>query len=224
MATQSAIFKRANVLIKKGHDRKQAFAIAYDEAGKAAKKNPAPKRKTTARTQKAAVGYVNRPSQITKKSPTKRLKKRRTANLRSPKGVFPNPLDKRYVVQVWRANKMVGFLTMGGRVTTEFPDAWQFPTKKDADYHAKKYAAKSPSHLFKVDLVNLYYENPVAEKLGKRAKSLFELPEFPYRVESSLNGETWRSEGLFRTETIAREYARALDRKHGGRLWLKVTI
>ena len=59
--------------------------------GKTMKKNPAPKRKTAARTQKAAVGYVNRPSQITKKAPTKRLKKRRTVNLQSPRGVFPNP-------------------------------------------------------------------------------------------------------------------------------------
>jgi len=55
------------------------------------KQNPAPKRKTSARTQKAAVGYVNRPSQITKKAPSKRLKKRRTINLQSPRGVFPNP-------------------------------------------------------------------------------------------------------------------------------------
>lgn len=98
MVNQSAIFKRANVLIKKGHDRKQAFAIAYEEAGKSVKKNPAPKRKTAARTQKAAVGYVNRPSQITKKSPTKRLKTRRAKNLRSPKGVFPNPARKNPVI------------------------------------------------------------------------------------------------------------------------------
>lgn len=88
------VFKRANVLIKQGHSRKQAFAIAYFERPKQvkAKKNPAPKRKTAARTQKAAVGYVNRPSQITKKSPTKRLKIRRAKNLQSPRGVFPNPV------------------------------------------------------------------------------------------------------------------------------------
>lgn len=66
------------------------------------KKNPAPlvprtrnaggvKRKTAARTQKAAVGYVNRASQITKKAPSARLKKRRTVNLQSARGVFPNP-------------------------------------------------------------------------------------------------------------------------------------
>jgi len=48
-------------------------------------------KKNPARTQRAAVGYVNRPSQITKKAPSKRLKKRRTVNLQSPRGVFPNP-------------------------------------------------------------------------------------------------------------------------------------
>lgn len=93
MVTQSQIFKKANELIREGYPRKQAFAIAYSEMGepKRAKHKPAPKRKTAARTQRAAVGYVNRPSQITKKPPTNRLKKRRTINLQSPRGVFPNP-------------------------------------------------------------------------------------------------------------------------------------
>lgn len=54
------------------------------------KKNPTT-RKTAARTQRAAESYVRRPSQITKKAPSKRLKTRRTINLQSPRGVFPNP-------------------------------------------------------------------------------------------------------------------------------------
>jgi hypothetical protein len=58
--------------------------------------NPAPKRKTAARTQSAAESYVRRPSQVTKKKPTPRLKKRRTINLQSPRGVFPNPIDGDY--------------------------------------------------------------------------------------------------------------------------------
>lgn len=58
--------------------------------GKTMKKNPT-KRKTAARTQRAAESYVRRPSQITKKAPSKRLKKRRTVNLQTPRGVFPNP-------------------------------------------------------------------------------------------------------------------------------------
>lgn len=37
-------------------------------------------------------GSVNRPSQITKKKPTKRLVKRRKITLRSPRGLFANPV------------------------------------------------------------------------------------------------------------------------------------
>lgn len=55
-----------------------------------ARSNPTT-RKTAARTQRAAESYVRRPSQITKKALSTRLKKRRTVNLQSPRGVFPNP-------------------------------------------------------------------------------------------------------------------------------------
>jgi len=93
------VFTRANQLIKEGYERKQAFAIAYRERdadlahlfGKPkAKRNPV-KRKTAARTQRAAEGYVYRDSQVTKKKPTKRLVTRRAKNLQAPRGVFPNP-------------------------------------------------------------------------------------------------------------------------------------
>lgn len=60
----------------------------------ALKDNPAPKRKTSARTIKAATAYVKRPSQITKKAPTKRLATRRIKNLQVPRGVFPNPAPR----------------------------------------------------------------------------------------------------------------------------------
>lgn len=58
------------------------------------KKNPAKKRKPAAKkTVKSA--YVNRPSQITRKAPTKRLKARRTERVAHPvKGTFPNPIPK----------------------------------------------------------------------------------------------------------------------------------
>lgn len=309
MAGNSAIFKRANVLMKQGHDRKQAFAIAYAERDKdlahlfgtdkpkhkaaRAKKNPAqkkhdptywvivthpagylsfrsdsgytgsqpysslpgntvkqkvsafikqlgikrgqyeviaenpaPKRKTRAVTQKAAVSYVNRPSQITKKSPTKRLRVRRTKNLRVPVGVFPNPSKSRneivYVIHVLTGGKILGFLTQSGKVTTELAEAWQFPTKSDAEFYAKK--AFKKGYEFKVYSITLFHRNPIAEKTTKREKrGLFEQPEFPFRVESSTDGNKWRAEGSFRTEMIAREYARALDRKSGGRVWIRVT-
>ena len=58
------------------------------------KQNPAPKRKTSARTIKAATAYVKRPSQITKKAPSKRLATRRIKNLQVPRGVFPNPAPR----------------------------------------------------------------------------------------------------------------------------------
>lgn len=242
MAGNSEIFKRANVLMKQGHDRKQAFAIAYAERDKdlahlfgtdkpkhkaaRAKKNPAPKRKTRAVTQKAAVSYVNRPSQITKKSPTKRLRVHRTKNLRVPVGVFPNPSKSRneivYVIHVLTGGKILGFLTQSGKVTTELAEAWQFPTKSDAEFYAKK--AFKKGYEFKVYSITLFHRNPIAEKTTKREKrGLFEQPEFPFRVESSTDGNKWRAEGSFRTEMIAREYARALDRKSGGRVWIRVT-
>lgn len=79
---ENAVELLADDAIKFAHNRKPFPKM---------KQNPAPKRKTAARTQRAAVGYVNRPSQITKKAPSKRLKKRRTKNLQVPRGVFPNP-------------------------------------------------------------------------------------------------------------------------------------
>lgn len=113
---KSAIFKKANQLMKEGYERKQAFAAAYSELGepkrktvrKQAKKNPSTKRKTRATTMKAAESYVHRVSQVTKKKPSKRLVKRRTVNLRVPVGVFPNPVKKKiehkYIVQISTAN------------------------------------------------------------------------------------------------------------------------
>jgi hypothetical protein len=72
-------------------DKADAYATGQQMRNTLLRKNPAPKRKTSARTQKAAESYVRRPSQITKKAPSKRLKKRRTVNLQSARGVFPNP-------------------------------------------------------------------------------------------------------------------------------------
>jgi hypothetical protein len=151
MATQSAIFKRANELIREGYDRKQAFAVAYSENGepKRARKNPAPKRKTAARTQKAAIGYVNRPSQITKKAPSKRLKKRRTINLQTPRGVFPNPgkLVSRYDVQ---------YFDMYGK-----PEHMPFHYKKDAMEFAKD---KIEATIFDRQLNKNVWSNSMAGK------------------------------------------------------------
>lgn len=148
MAGNSAIFKRANVLMKQGHDRKQAFAIAYDEAGKTVKK-------------------------AVKKNPAKRTVKRKTRAV----------------------------------------------TQKARDYYFEHVVQESAKFA-----KTKTRKNPVSEKTTKREKrGLFEQPEFPFRVESSTDGNKWRAEGSFRTEMIAREYARALDRKSGGRVWVRVT-
>lgn len=93
------------------NDKDDAFATAQLMRNSLLKQNPAPKRKTAARTQRAAVGYVNRPSQITKKAPSNRLKKRRTINLQTPRGVFPNPSKRHsghkavYTVLKWTREK-----------------------------------------------------------------------------------------------------------------------
>lgn len=352
MAGNSEIFKRANVLMKQGHDRKQAFAIAYAERDKdlahlfgtdkpkhkaaRAKKNPAqkkhdptywvivthpagylsfrsdsgytgsqpysslpgntvkqkvsafikqlgikrgqyeviaenpaPKRKTRAVTQKAAVSYVNRPSQITKKSPTKRLRVRRTKNLRVPVGVFPNPIPRGSVDSVYaqeiflfgqndgdlyrqRTTYMIDNLAKkyaaGKYNETLALKMWRIWADEADKRYNKEYSGQSAGFLTNVptrDLIaqkarDYYFEhvvqesakfaktktrkNPVSEKTTKREKrGLFEQPEFPFRVESSTDGNKWRAEGSFRTEMIAREYARALDRKSGGRVWIRVT-
>jgi uncharacterized protein YdaT len=73
--------------------------------------------------------YVNRKSQITKKSPSKRLKKRRGSNFDKPsKGRFPNPVHEK---------SKGGFkIHVGGTVV-----AW-FPSQQKAIEYAKAYANK----------------------------------------------------------------------------------
>lgn len=142
--SQSAIFKKANELMREGYERKQAFAIAYSEKGepRRAKKNPAPKRKTSATSMKKAIGYVNRPSQITKAAPSKRLKKRRTVNLQSPRGVFPNPKKRQpghravYTVIKWKVEKNTVYGNPVFSFTVEGPNGTRFEgkTKPNSDF------------------------------------------------------------------------------------------
>lgn len=118
-------------------DKNDAFATGQQMRNTGLKKNPAPKRKTAARTMKAAVGYVNRPSQITKKAPTKRLKKRRTINLQTPRGVFPNPsprqIDETYAREIFLYGQNDG-------------DLYRQQTTYIIDNLAKKYAAGKYDH------------------------------------------------------------------------------
>ncbi len=60
-------------------------------------------RKTVRRTGVTKDAYVKRPSQITRKTPTKRLVKRRVKKVASPKvtkGFFPNPLKPSFNYRV----------------------------------------------------------------------------------------------------------------------------
>lgn len=63
------------------------------KAGTLRKKNPTKRKPATKKAaKKVTKSYVNRPSQITKSAPSKRLKTRRAAN--TVKGRFPNPIPK----------------------------------------------------------------------------------------------------------------------------------
>lgn len=72
----------------------RVYMTDFDTLKKNPAKRAAVKRKTRATTQATAEGYVRRPSQITKKAPSKRLKTRRAINLQTPRGVFPNPAKR----------------------------------------------------------------------------------------------------------------------------------
>ena len=91
--------KRINALIRL-HGLTKAAAEKRARAIEASPTRNPTKRKTAARTQRAAESYVRRPSQVTKKAPSPRLKKRRTINLQSPRGVFPNPKTRDNEIKV----------------------------------------------------------------------------------------------------------------------------
>lgn len=97
------------------------------------KMNPA--RKTSARKPAAKRAYVNRPSQATKKPPTKRLKARRAANVRGS-GMFPNPKPRfQYLVHVVAADGVPAYMLAG------------FREKKLAVEYARAYADKTGSRV-----------------------------------------------------------------------------
>lgn len=101
--------------------------------------------------------HVHRPSQATKKNPTKRLVARRVKNLKMPKGVFPNPVKRKVYAKPGRMDDLT-----------------------------KRYGRV-------------------------------------YHVELSIDGEIWKSEGVFVSKESAFEYAHALDRKHDRKYWIRVT-
>lgn len=110
-------------------------------------KNPAPKRKTSARTQSAAESYVRRKSQATGKAPSKRLVNRRIKNLQAPEGVFPNPSvrNKKFIF-VKKA-----FVNSPNRFScvAYFHDTPE--GNKNAIEYAKAYHRQNPEFIIKVE-------------------------------------------------------------------------
>lgn len=106
------------------------------------------KRKTRATTQRAAESYVRRPSQATKKAPSRRLKIRRTKNLQSPRGVFPNPVAAKPKGKFVYVKKSLDGKTRWTSVSY-FPDTVQ--GKKDAIDYAKAYQAANPRYFVSVE-------------------------------------------------------------------------
>lgn len=85
---------------------------------------------------------VSRPSQITKKAPTKRLVARRKIAAKKPvKGYFPNPLQEKMSVNKGKAN----FPYLVQRQNTEnWNTSAAFKTKSEAFIFARELAAKYP--------------------------------------------------------------------------------
>lgn len=66
-------------------------------------------------------------------------------------------------------------------------------------------------------------KNPVAKALYARPRSgpAKKSRHFTVQVE---NGDSWETRGIFPSETLAREYAQALDRQFGNTLKIRVTV
>lgn len=121
----------------------------------AAKKNPAPKRKTKARTQDSAEAYVYRNSQVTKKRPSKRLVVRRAKNLEIPAaaGAFPNPVKKRVTSRPHRsARKMVYCVESGRSDKGPWRSEGIFPNEAKARNYAEALSASNPGVWLRVVL------------------------------------------------------------------------
>lgn len=95
------------------------------------KRNHNPVRKPAAKKPAAKRAYVNRPSQVTKKPPTQRLKTRRAANVRGS-GMFPNPMPHR----VYRVYNVNADGTRGAMIAG-------FPSKSAAKEYAHAWSKKT---------------------------------------------------------------------------------
>ncbi len=110
-----------------------------------------------------------------------------------------------------------------------------FATKKEAVDFAKKMKATGKVFIVRPATSNDYLDvvystdkvavkkNPVQTKLQSRPKPAGRLNKRIFTVEMKY-GEEWQTEGIFPTEKSAREYARALDAKHGHAKYIRVTV
>jgi hypothetical protein len=70
------------------------------------------------------------------------------------------------------------------------------------------------------------FPNPVKRKVYAKPGRMDDLTKRygrVYHVELSIDGEVWKDEGVFVSKESAFEYARALDRKHDRKYWIRVT-
>ena len=66
-------------------------------------------------------------------------------------------------------------------------------------------------------------KNPVQTKLQSRPKPSGRMSKKVFTVEAR-HGDKWVTEGIFPSESAAREYATALDAKYGNKMYIRVTV
>lgn len=88
--------------------------------------------------------YVARPSQITKRAPTKRLRKRRVKNVAKPrKGFFPNPAPIKYMI-VARRSASAPKMHFDGKNFSQRKEVEKFDTVAGAESKARRLIAAHP--------------------------------------------------------------------------------
>lgn len=186
--------------------------------------NPRPRKSTAISGRKglSKTAYVNRPSQATEHmAPTKRLKARRKAALNAPEGYFPNP-RKTSMEKIREARELIQldvFWHDSGRDRYKGMTAAEIRRIKTATAKAYETAGVTP---FLEPEPKPRKKNPVGTGIKRRKKS--DIDPGGYRVESSMNGSVWRSEGIFPTKAAAVEYAHALNRRDDNKYWYRVTV
>lgn len=98
----------------------------------------------TPRKNPAKRSYVSRPSQITKRAPTKRLRKRRAKNVAKPrKGFFPNPAPVKFMI-VARKSKAGPKMHFDGKNFSQRKEVEKFDTAVIAESKARRLIAAHP--------------------------------------------------------------------------------